>query len=79
MRQPIKTEIDEKANRITGGRVSFSRVVQAQQFEPKKAEVELTFTIPEGENLDDTLDEVAQIVQDKVFEMVGLRKKTSPV
>ena len=60
---------------ITSGRVLYSRVVQATQFEPKKAEVELSFSLAEGEVLADALDEVGRIVQEKALALVGLRLK----
>jgi len=60
---------------ITGGRVVFSRSVQPAQFENKKAEVELTFTLHEGEELGDALDEVGRLVEHKALEMVGLNRE----
>lgn len=59
---------------ITGGRVTFGRSVQPAQYETKKAEVEITFSFAEGENLEGKLDLAASIAQDKALEMVGLKK-----
>lgn len=59
---------------ITGGRVIFARSVQPAQYETKKAEVEITFTLAEGEELGTTLDRAAEVAQAKALEMVGLQK-----
>lgn len=59
---------------ITGGTVSFLRSVQPAQYETKKAEVILTFTLGEGELLEDKLDAVATLAQSKALEMVGAPK-----
>ena len=59
---------------ITAGRVVYSRTVQPVQYESKRAEIELNFVLVEGEDLGDTLAEVAEIVQAKTLEMVGLKK-----
>ena len=59
---------------ITGGRVVFSRSVQPAQYESKKAEVEITFAVPEGAVLGDFLDKAGAMAQDKALELVGLKK-----
>jgi hypothetical protein len=61
---------------INGGRVVFSRSVQPAQYESKKAEVELTFIIPEGNDPADTsmLDQAMALAQAKALEAVGLKK-----
>lgn len=59
---------------ITGGKVIFARSVQPAQYETKKAEVEITFVLAEGENLGATLDTAASLAQNKALEMVGLQK-----
>lgn len=59
---------------ITGGKVVFSRSVQPAQYETKKAEVEIQFTLAEGEKLENQLDIAAKFAQDKALEMVGLQK-----
>lgn len=60
---------------ITGGRVCYSRTVQPVQFESKKAEVELAFTLLDGETPEDALDEVGDIVIEKCLAMVGIKTK----
>jgi hypothetical protein len=58
---------------ITAGKVSFARSVQPAQYETKKAEVELSFSLAEGEELGAWLDDVAAKAQAKALEMVGLK------
>jgi hypothetical protein len=58
---------------ITGGKVTFGRSVQPAQYETKKAEVEITFTLAEGEALEGKLDYAAEVAQSKALEMVGLK------
>jgi hypothetical protein len=64
---------------ITGGRVSFRRVVQPAQYESKEGLVELTFSIPEGEGdkAQAFLDQTAQLAQAKALELVGLKPAVS--
>jgi hypothetical protein len=59
---------------ITAGKVSFARSVQPAQYETKKAEVELSFSLAEGEELGAFLDDVAAKAQEKALQMVGLVK-----
>jgi hypothetical protein len=58
---------------ITQGKVIYSRTIQPAQYESKKAEVELTFVLAEGEDLGNALDETAEIVKAKALEMVGIK------
>lgn len=60
---------------IVAGKVTFSKTIQAQQFEPKKAEVEVSFTCAEGENFQELLDEASLIARDHAFDLVGTRKR----
>lgn len=59
---------------ITGGKVTFTRGIQPAQFETKKAEVEISFTLAEGEELGAGLDRAAELAQGKALELVGLKK-----
>lgn len=58
---------------ITGGKVTFGRSVQPAQYETKKAEVEIAFTLSEGEALGATLDTAGSLAQSKALELVGLK------
>lgn len=60
---------------ITRGKVSFGRTVQPQQYESKRADVELEFVLAEGEDLGDTLDDVGEIAKEQVLQMVGLKSR----
>ena len=58
---------------VTGGKVTYLRRVQAAQFEPKEAAVELTFAYEEGEKgFEDFLDQVASAAIYKVHVMIGV-------
>lgn len=62
---------------ITGGKVTFGRTVQPAQYETKRAEVEIHFTIAEGagpEAEQAELNAAAEMAQAKALELVGLRK-----
>lgn len=56
---------------ITGGRVVFSRTVQPAQYESKRAEVELTFVLAEGEDLNGTLNDVSLKAKNQVLDILG--------
>jgi hypothetical protein len=58
---------------ITGGKVTFGRSVQPAQYETKKAEVEISFTLAEGEALEGKLDYAAEMARSKALEMIGLK------
>lgn len=64
---------------ITGGRVSFRRVVQPAQYESKEGLVELSFAVAEGEGdkAQAFLDATAQMAQEKALELVGLKPTTA--
>ncbi len=60
---------------ITCGRVVYSRTVQPAQYESKKAEMELSFVLAEGEKLSDTLAKVGDIVKQNVLDLVMGKSK----
>ncbi len=55
---------------ITSGRVVYSRTVQPAQYESKRAEIELTFVLAEGEKLGDALDKTAELAKTKCLDLV---------
>jgi len=59
---------------ITGGRVVFGRTVQPASYESKKAEVELSFALAEGEELGDTLEDYMKLAQDEVLATLGVKR-----
>src|ERR1700730_18063669 len=63
---------------ITGGRVVYGRTVQPAQYESKKAEVEITFAVAEGEDHAALLDLAAKVACYKAHEMVGISVIKNP-
>lgn len=60
---------------ITGGKVVFSRTVQPADYESKKAEIELTFTVGEDE---DHLEAAASVMVDaQNIVLVAVGKRSS--
>lgn len=57
---------------ITGGRVVYGRTVQPAQFESKRSEVELTFSVEDGNFDEAALDKVIETAITKAHEMVGV-------
>jgi hypothetical protein len=58
---------------ITGGRVSFKRQFQPEQYGSRGAEAELTFVVGEGEDLlkaNEWFDRCGKLAQEKVMELV---------
>lgn len=60
---------------IVSGRVLYSKTIQVQQFEPKRAEVEISFTVGPQEDLGILLDEAKDIVKQETLDLVGTRKR----
>ena len=60
---------------ITGGRILFSRTVQPIDYEQKRAEVELSFVLEEGEDMVEALTEAASIAKFQCLQMVGIKQK----
>lgn len=58
---------------IIGGKVSFKRAYQPEQYGSKGAEVEISFSLGEGEELGTKLDEVGVLVKNKTLELCGIR------
>lgn len=59
---------------ITGGRVVYGRTVQPAQYESKRADVELTFVVAEGEDYGSWLAKVVTETVTKVHEIVGIKQ-----
>lgn len=56
---------------ITGGKASYGRTVQVAQYESKRSDVELTFSLSEGEELGGTLAEVLDMVRDECHRVLA--------
>ena len=61
---------------ITGGKVSFKRSYQPEQYGSKGADVEISFMMAEGEELGTKLDDVAKLVKGKVLQLCNIKTET---
>lgn len=60
---------------ITSGVVRYSKTIQESQFEPKKAEVEIAFTVGDGELLEELLDVAKDIARQEALDLVKQRDR----
>lgn len=58
---------------ITGGKVAFKRSYQPEQYGSKGADVEITFTLQEGEELGAQLDHVGNLVKAQVLRLCNIK------
>lgn len=58
---------------ITAGKVTYSRTIQVAQFEPRKAEVELSFEAIDDEIFDDVMHEAMEIARHEANKLVKIR------
>lgn len=58
---------------ITAGKVTYSRTIQVAQFEPKRAEVEISFEVEAGEVFDELLREAMEIAREEATALIKLR------
>jgi hypothetical protein len=65
--------------KITGGKVTFGLTVCPKQYESKRADVELTFTVGEGDSYDEVFDKASRAVVNRVRVLVDLPKLAEPV
>lgn len=61
---------------ITGGRVAYSRTKQPAPYESTRGEAELFFTLEEGENVDEVMDEVGAICKEHALALVSVKKRS---
>lgn len=64
--------------KITGGKVTFGLTLSPKQYESKRADVELTFTIGEGDSYDEVFDKASRAVVNRVRQLVDLPKLPEP-
>lgn len=62
---------------ITNGKVTFERAVRPADYETKRAIVELSFTVADGEDAGAVVERVGQIAQEKALQLVGLKPAAS--
>ena len=65
--------------KITGGKVTFGLTVAPKQYESKRADVELTFTVAEGDSYEEVFDKASRAVVNRVRVLVDLPKLAEPV
>lgn len=61
---------------ITGGEVGYGRTVKTGDFENKRVDVKLAFTVGDGENHATILDAAAMAAYVKCHELLSLRQQT---
>jgi len=62
---------------VTGGRVSYGRTVSPAQYESKRSDVELSFTLAEGEQLGESLRQASELVRAEVHRVLGIEGRTA--
>jgi hypothetical protein len=68
--------------KITGGKVSYGLTVCPKQYESKRGDVELTFTVGEGESYESIFDRASKAVINRCRQLVDLPKieeKPAPI
>ena len=60
--------------KITGGKVTFGLTVCPKQYESKRADVELTFTVGEQDSYDEVFDKASRAVINRVRVILDLPK-----
>jgi hypothetical protein len=58
---------------ITGAKVTYSRTVQVAQFEPRKVEIEISFTVNDKEDFEQLMDDAKTLARTEVNELVKQR------
>jgi hypothetical protein len=60
--------------KITGGKVTFGLTLCPKQYESKRADVELTFTVGEQDSYDEVFDKASRAVVNRARVLVDLPK-----
>lgn len=64
--------------KITGGEVSYGRTMKTGDFENKRVDVKLSFSVEEGEDHTAILQAAAREAHDKAHAMLGVKKPDPP-
>lgn len=64
---------------ITNGSVKYGETRKTGDFESKRADVELSFNVPEGKNADELITKVAEKAKEQVFTILGIGKPVKPL
>lgn len=64
----------EAQSKIIGGKVTFGLTVCPKQYESKRVDVEIAFTVREDDSYEAIFDKACKVAQDRAREMVDLHK-----
>jgi hypothetical protein len=64
--------------KITGGKVTYGLTLCPKQYESKRADVELTFTVGEQDSYDEVFDKASRAVINRVRVILDLPKIADP-
>ena len=64
--------------KITGGKITYGLTLCPKQYESKRADVELTFTVGEADSYEETFDKASRAVVNRVRVLVDLPKLSEP-
>lgn len=56
-------------------KVTYSRTIQVAQFEPRKVEIEISFSVNENEDYDTLLQETTTIARDECLALIKKRDR----
>lgn len=56
-------------------KVTYSRTIQVAQFEPRKVEIEITFSVGKNETYDELLQEAKTIAREEVLDLIKKRDR----
>lgn len=65
-------------SQITNGEVAYGRTIKTGDFENKRVDVKLSFSVGEGESHEGILNTVSHLAISKAHEMAGLAKPAQP-
>jgi hypothetical protein len=63
---------------IQGGKVTYGRTVKTGEYENKRADVEITFNVDEGQDPNAALDLAASMALGKAHDILGMRASPAP-
>ena len=56
-------------------KVTYSRTVQVAQFEPRKVEIEISFTVGKGQVFDDLMQEAKDVARQECLDLIKKRDR----
>ncbi len=68
----------EAQSKIIGGKVTFGLTVCPKQYESKRVDVEMNFTVKEDDSYERIIDKACFAAVNRAREMVGLPKIADP-